>query len=391
MNILFDLFTPQHFTGGAGEYIRRVFYSLLETIEDSQLDVSVVGLLDSSLGRYAYSDLAPEALKAKGVSVADIAGTNLKNIIATYSIDRVFIGAAQYWGARFDVENITCPVVCVIHDLCDEEVNSTCLKTMENCGNMWQTARGRLSKIVHSLLRHKMGINRMKPMVGMIRRNSNVDVVTISQFSLRSIEYHLGLKSSQTHVLYSPERISPPLENPHDIHVRELIESGRKYYLMLTANRWLKNAERAINAFNKYVELTGGEEYFVTLGYPVSTSEHHIVMPYLQASDLSLLMKHCYALVFPSFFEGFGYPPVEAMKYGKPVLASNVTSIPEVLGDAAIYFSPFYESDIYKAFCSLRSDNYEYYSHKARERYDIVSARQADDLKKLIKLILCQE
>lgn len=391
MNILFDLFTPQHFTGGAGEYIRRVFYSLLETIEDSQLDVSVVGLLDSSLGRYAYSDLAPEALKAKGVSVADIAGTNLKNIIATYSIDRVFIGAAQYWGARFDVENITCPVVCVIHDLCDEEVNSTCLKTMENCGNMWQTVRGRLSKIVHSLLRHKMGVERMKPVVGMIRKNPNVDVVTISQFSLRSIEYHLGLKSSQTHVLYSPERISSPLESPRDIHVQELIDSGKKYYLMLTANRWLKNAERAIRAFNKYVELTGGEEYFVTLGYPASTSERHIVMPYLDSNDLSQLMMHCHALVFPSFFEGFGYPPVEAMKYGKPVLASNVTSIPEVLGDAAIYFSPFYESDIYKAFCSLRSDNYEYYNRKARERYDIVSARQADDLKKLIKLILCQE
>jgi glycosyltransferase involved in cell wall biosynthesis len=54
-----------------------------------------------------------------------------------------------------------------------------------------------------------------------------------------------------------------------------------------------------------------------------------------------VLMKHARAFLFPSFYEGFGIPPLEAMKMGCPVLTSNQSSIPEVCGDAALYVDPF--------------------------------------------------
>lgn len=114
-------------------------------------------------------------------------------------------------------------------------------------------------------------------------------------------------------------------------------------------------------------------------------------LDFLSDSDLSAAMEHCYALVYPSYFEGFGYPPLEAMKYGRPVLCSNTTSMPEILGDAPIYFSPLYESAIFKAFCDLSEDNYAYYSNKSKERYDLVSKRQNEDLQKLVQLILSKE
>lgn len=60
------------------------------------------------------------------------------------------------------------------------------------------------------------------------------------------------------------------------------------------------------------------------------------------ASDAQLawLYAHSAAYVFPSFMEGFGLPPLEAMRHGAPVASSNATCLPEVLGDAALYFDP---------------------------------------------------
>ena len=54
-------------------------------------------------------------------------------------------------------------------------------------------------------------------------------------------------------------------------------------------------------------------------------------------------------LVYPSFYEGFGLPPIEAMASGTPVIASNLTSIPEVVGDAAVLINPYNQEDISEA------------------------------------------
>jgi len=57
-------------------------------------------------------------------------------------------------------------------------------------------------------------------------------------------------------------------------------------------------------------------------------------------AQLAWLYNHCAAYVFPSFMEGFGLPALEAMRHGAPVISSNATCLPEVLGDAALYFDP---------------------------------------------------
>lgn len=56
--------------------------------------------------------------------------------------------------------------------------------------------------------------------------------------------------------------------------------------------------------------------------------------------ELAWLYEHCAAYVFPTFMEGFGLPPLEAMRHGAPVASSNATCLPEVLGSAASYFNP---------------------------------------------------
>jgi hypothetical protein len=61
---------------------------------------------------------------------------------------------------------------------------------------------------------------------------------------------------------------------------------------------------------------------------------------YLSDEDFSVLMQGCKAVIFPSLYEGFGMPVLEAMALGKPVLCSNVSSLPEIAGEAALFFDP---------------------------------------------------
>lgn len=73
-------------------------------------------------------------------------------------------------------------------------------------------------------------------------------------------------------------------------------------------------------------------------------------------SDLAALYAQSFALVFPSFYEGFGLPALEALACGKPVLAADNSSLPEVVGDAGIYFDPYDPHDLAGQMVRLASD-----------------------------------
>ncbi len=76
----------------------------------------------------------------------------------------------------------------------------------------------------------------------------------------------------------------------------------------------------------------------------LSETVHHLGM--VSLDELKYLYVNAKGLIFPSWFEGFGLPVLEAMTVGCPVLASNRTSVPEVAGEAALYFDPYDPSDI---------------------------------------------
>jgi glycosyltransferase involved in cell wall biosynthesis len=74
---------------------------------------------------------------------------------------------------------------------------------------------------------------------------------------------------------------------------------------------------------------------------------------FMSDGELAWLYANCQAYVFPSFMEGFGLPPLEAMLYGAPVASSDATCLPEVLGDAAVYFDPSGVNEMSEAIDSL--------------------------------------
>jgi glycosyltransferase involved in cell wall biosynthesis len=81
-----------------------------------------------------------------------------------------------------------------------------------------------------------------------------------------------------------------------------------------------------------------------------------IVTGYVSDEDLPALYRSAVALVYPSLFEGFGLPPLEAMACGTPVLTSNSSSLPEVVGSAALLVDPYDEADIAAAMWKLTRD-----------------------------------
>lgn len=85
--------------------------------------------------------------------------------------------------------------------------------------------------------------------------------------------------------------------------------------------------------------------------------EGTIIFPgYVPDEEFAGLLQSCQAIIFPSLYEGFGLPVLEAMAFGKPVTCSNVTSLPQVAGDAALYFDPRKPNEIAGAIERITSD-----------------------------------
>ncbi len=106
-----------------------------------------------------------------------------------------------------------------------------------------------------------------------------------------------------------------------------------KQYILYVGNDYPhKNLERLKLAFEK-----------IDLNYKLV-----LITDFVSEQELDKLYKNAFLYVFPSLSEGFGLPPLEAMARGLPVVSSNATCLPEILGDAAIYFNPLDVDDMVK-------------------------------------------
>lgn len=381
MRVLFDFVTTQPSIGGAAEYVRSVYYSLISFKKSSHYNIDIIGAYNSSIGRFAYDDLTPRALETECSALVDVGKQSLFEIIQEQRIDKVFIGMAQMWG-KYEVASLTCPVVMVVHDICQEEFEANNIVKYL----MLSTPRMLFKHILKEKLIGNKALLMMRPYEGLMNRN-NFTLIAVSQYTKYSLMNQYSLLPDRIKVLYSPERQMKETDTIENDILRDLVAEKCPYYLVLNANRAIKNVEKTLKAFNAFHSFAP-ESKIVTVGYPgTSQFANHVVLPFLSETDLVNAMKECYALVFPSLFEGFGYPPVEAMKFSKPVLAANVTSMPEILGDAPIYFSPFYVTDIFSAFCKLREADYSAMANRSKKRYEIINARQRDDLSTLVKMI----
>lgn len=143
-------------------------------------------------------------------------------------------------------------------------------------------------------------------------------------------------------------------------------------FLFFPANFWQhKNHQMLILAFSQFLHqnpslsiklvFTGAPgprmDFLVVSVNKMGLQENVIFLGYVSDEEMAVMYRACKAVIFPSLFEGFGVPVLEAMSYGKPVLCSNVTSLPEVGGDAVFYFDPRRIESIVSAIARIVSNS----------------------------------
>lgn len=223
-------------------------------------------------------------------------------------------------------------------------------------------------------------------------KSSNIDFVTVSNHSKYALlSFFPFLKTSDIKVFYSPSTI---VNYEIDNNYKQI----GKYWLIVSGNRWLKNAIRAIKAFDQLFEakqslegkvIITGLKSLDDLGVKVCNRNRFICVGYIEENELKGLYKNAYAFIYPTLDEGFGYPPLEAMHEGCPVISSCVASIPEICGDAVMYFNPYSIKELIIRVLQMEEPEVrsEYVS-KGYIRQREIENKQKKDLKNLSNYIL---
>lgn len=114
------------------------------------------------------------------------------------------------------------------------------------------------------------------------------------------------------------------------------------------------------------------------------------ILGYVSEEKLQRLYSEAFAFVYPTLNEGFGYPPLEAMHAGTPVISSPFASIPEVCGDSVLYANPYSVLELKSRMYRLitNPDFYEDLVKKGYERYAFIKEKQDKDLRGLVEYIV---
>lgn len=377
--ILFDFISLQGYHNGGEEYTRAILSKLSENSK-----VDIVGLFDSTL---PFLDKDESKFRSR-YTLVDIMSYNsdIAQIIADYDIDTFFIGIGQRY-SKYDLLGINCKTIIVIHDIGDIEC------TQNNIQYLFPKSVKNLIKIIwdYCLCKTRHSIpNEIMCTYSRLRKfiaNPDVRLITVSNYTANSLKYYFPeLCDKEINVLYPPKKKYEIKEFPDDVLIKDILKKKIAYALLLNINRANKNSKVVFDVFHRirkefpdlYLVVTGAEHSEVR--------ENTVYLSYVSNNDMEILYKNAWVLIYPSFTEGFGYPPIESMKYGTPVLSANVCSMPEILGDSAIFFSPFYQNELFTRMLELRA-SYIFFTDKSRIRSSSIQKKQDEDTRILIDLI----
>jgi glycosyltransferase involved in cell wall biosynthesis len=197
-------------------------------------------------------------------------------------------------------------------------------------------------------------------------------ILTVSEASKADIVEILQVDPAKVAVTYQPAELEPLDADAQAVLPRTLARFGLKaeeYALFVGAIEPKKNLRRLIVAFldadtDLPLVITGRKAWMweqeigdLETAFGEAACKRVIFPGYVSPSDLSALYAGSRLFLFPSLLEGFGLPALEALKFGRPVIASRTGSLPEVCGDAALYVDPFDTADIRRAIERVLGDD----------------------------------
>ncbi len=203
-------------------------------------------------------------------------------------------------------------------------------------------------------------------------------IVTVSNFSKSEIIKYTHAKESKISVIYFGIDTAQFIKGNNRDELKQAVSRynlPENFFLFVGNIKPHKNLYNLLLAFKLFLEqnrnyklvIVGKKEGLITQDNNIfklinsnkNLRDNVLFTGYVDYKDLNYLYRAANALVFPSYYEGFGIPPLEAMLAGCPVIASNAASVPEVCGDAALYFDPVDYKSLYEKMLKIISDNKE--------------------------------
>lgn len=310
---------------GVGHYTFELACALARVAPESKFEVVYPSNLPSEITAQAASLSIPANLEIKKVRVGPVGrywwSTGLPRYIRRSGIE-------LFHGTNYDVPPWRqCPTVLTIHDL---------------------------SLLIHPETHEKRRVSRARRRLPLMAKAANAVIVPTE--SVRGeVCKHLGLSAEKVFAVPEAARACfAPMEVEHSEDVRRRLGIGNDFLLTVGTIEPRKNLQTLVNAFE---EVTGGQSQ-PTLQLVIAGSrgwlsepffnalekspmrKRIIVTEYLNDDELRALYSSCQAFVYPSIYEGFGLPPLEAMACGAPVITSHIPALEETTGGAAILIEP---------------------------------------------------
>lgn len=373
MNLLFDLTASQPNDSGkkhgGGKYCEMLFLAMCARKE------SFKAFYDST--RYINPIILSTA-KQSHIKLFDINTQNLCDIVSIQGITHLYSALPELISPWPD-----CKILGTIHGLRNYEMPFDFFSN-------WQFDQGLIG--FNTLIKLKNSLKEKK-----IQRKHYQDLLQSTNFSFVTDSCH----SSKIILSLSPRKNFPIFFPPSTASHTIPQNTQKHFFLLVSANRIEKNCIRAIIALDQLyskqkippeltVKVTGlsGPNF----RYRLKNPKMFEFLGYVEDSSLAELYSSSWCFIYPSLNEGFGYPPIEAMQYGVPVIASNTSSIPEVCGSAALYINPKSIINIKKRIQQVCEKKYhEELSKKSLHQFDIVTRKQHEDTQKLIDWITSQD
>lgn len=214
----------------------------------------------------------------------------------------------------------------------------------------------------------------LRDMPNIISNSSSI--LTVSEYSKKDIlKFFSFYPEDKIFVtpLAANKNFKPLDKNKSKEYVENIFGIKEPYILYIGGFSKRKNVLGLIKAFSAvYKDLN--KPYKLVLGGPLKDEgeklykyveendlkDKIVFCGYLKDQSLPLLYSGCDSFVYPSFYEGFGLPPLEAMSCKAPVITSNISSIPEITGDAALLINPYNTNELEEALVRLlNNDNFK--------------------------------